>query len=58
MRMYMKNWTDSVFPGFRCGRLRRIIKNPEAIEAITYKELRELSYMGASVLHEDAISGT
>ena len=33
----------------------RIIKNPEAIEAITYKELRELSYMGASVLHEDAI---
>ena len=33
----------------------RIIKNPEAIEAITYKELRELSYMGASLLHEDAI---
>ena len=29
--------------------------NPEVIETITYKELRELSYMGASVLHEDAI---
>ena len=33
----------------------RIIKNPKAIEAITYRELRELSYMGATVLHEDAI---
>ena len=28
---------------------------PAAIKTITYKELRELSYMGASVLHEDAI---
>ena len=27
----------------------------QVIETITYKELRELSYMGASVLHEDAI---
>ena len=33
----------------------RIIENPESIDTITYKELRELSYMGASVLHEDAI---
>ena len=33
----------------------RIVKNPKSIETITYKELRELSYMGASVLHEDAI---
>ena len=33
----------------------RIVDNPEVIETITYRELRELSYMGASVLHEDAI---
>ena len=33
----------------------RIIKNPEGIDIITYRELRELSYMGFSVLHEDAI---
>ena len=33
----------------------RIINNPKAINTITYKELRELSYMGATVLHEDAI---
>ena len=33
----------------------RIIDNPVPIEVITYRELRELSYMGASVLHEDAI---
>ena len=33
----------------------RIVENPEVIETITYKELRELAYMGASVLHEDAI---
>lgn len=33
----------------------RIVKNPEVIESITYRELRELSYMGATVLHEDAI---
>ena len=33
----------------------RIVEDPEVIETITYKELRELSYMGASVLHEDAI---
>jgi aspartate kinase len=33
----------------------RIIDNPVAIDTITYRELRELSYMGFSVLHEDAI---
>ncbi|WP_311479365.1 aspartate kinase [uncultured Anaerococcus sp.] len=33
----------------------RIVKNPCPIETITYKELRELSYMGANVLHEEAI---
>ena len=33
----------------------RIIKNPEVIDTITYTELRELAYMGATVLHEDAI---
>ena len=33
----------------------RIIDKPKGIEIITYAELRELSYMGASVLHEDAI---
>ena len=33
----------------------RIVENPKAISHITYRELRELAYMGASVLHEDAI---
>lgn len=33
----------------------RIVDNPAVISTITYKELRELSYMGATVLHEDAI---
>jgi aspartate kinase len=47
-----ENWTD--VSGFLVAD-PRIIKDPEAITTITYKELRELSYMGASVLHEDAI---
>ena len=47
-----ENWTD--VSGFLIAD-PRIVKNPEVIETITYKELRELSYMGASVLHEDAI---
>lgn len=47
-----ENWTD--VPGFLVAD-PRIINNPEVIETITYRELRELSYMGASVLHEDAI---
>jgi len=47
-----ENWTD--VSGFLVAD-PRIIKNPEVIETITYRELRELAYMGASVLHEDAI---
>lgn len=47
-----ENWTD--VSGFLVAD-PRIIDSPEAIETITYRELRELSYMGASVLHEDAI---
>lgn len=47
-----ENWTD--VSGFLVAD-PRIVDNPEVIETVTYKELRELSYMGASVLHEDAI---
>lgn len=47
-----ENWTDT--SGFLIAD-PRIIKDPEGIETITYRELRELSYMGASVFHEDAI---
>lgn len=47
-----ENWTD--VSGFLMAD-PRIVKNPKGIEKITYKELRELSYMGASVLHEEAI---
>jgi len=47
-----ENWTD--VSGFLIAD-PRIIDNPKRIDTITYTELRELSYMGASVLHEDAI---
>ena len=47
-----ENWTD--VSGFMVAD-PRIIDHPESIETITYRELRELAYMGASVLHEDAI---
>lgn len=47
-----ENWTD--VSGFLIAD-PRIIPNPVGIDTITYKELRELSYMGATVLHEDAI---
>ncbi len=47
-----ENWTD--VSGFLVSD-PRIVDNPVVIETITYRELRELSYMGASVLHEDAI---
>lgn len=47
-----ENWTD--VSGFLVTD-PRIVKNPAVISTITYKELRELSYMGATVLHEDAI---
>ena len=47
-----ENWTDV------SGILMadpRIVKDPDPIECITYDELRELAFMGASVLHEDAV---
>ena len=47
-----ENWTD--VSGFLVTD-PHLVDNPEVIETITYKELRELAYMGASVLHEDAI---
>ena len=47
-----ENWTD--VSGFLMAD-PRCIDNPKVIDTITYKELRELSYMGATVLHEDAI---
>lgn len=47
-----ENWTD--VSGFLVAD-PRIVKDPEIIDVITYKELRELSYMGAGVLHQDAI---
>lgn len=47
-----ENWTD--VSGFLMAD-PRIVKDPKNIERITYAELRELSYMGASVLHEAAI---
>lgn len=47
-----ENWTD--VSGFLVAD-PRIVDKPAGIEVITYSELRELSYMGAGVLHEDAI---
>ena len=47
-----ENWTDV------SGILMadpRIVENPSPIEHITYSELRELAFMGASVLHEDSV---
>lgn len=47
-----ENWTDV------SGLLMtdpRIVSNPETIETLTYRELRELSYMGATVLHPEAV---
>ena len=47
-----ENWTDV------SGLLMadpRIVENPAPIDVITYRELRELSYMGATVLHEEAV---
>ena len=48
-----ENWTDV------SGILMadpRIVENPSPISKITYSELRELAYMGASVLHEDSVA--
>ena len=47
-----ENWTD--VSGFLITD-PHIIKNPKVINTITYVELRELAYMGATVLHEEAI---
>lgn len=47
-----ENWTD--VSGFLVTD-PRIVEDPAVIETITYRELRELSYMGATVLHEEAI---
>ena len=47
-----ENWTD--VSGILVAD-PRVVDNPVVIPVITYKELRELSYMGFSVLHEDAI---
>ena len=47
-----ENWTD--VSGFLMAD-PRIVKDPKPISTVSYKELRELSYLGASVLHEDAI---
>lgn len=47
-----ENWTD--VSGFLMAD-PRVVKNPRPIRTVTYRELRELSYMGATVLHEDAI---
>lgn len=47
-----ENWTDVSGMLFTDP---RIVENPRTIPFVTYRELRELSYMGASVLHEDAI---
>lgn len=47
-----ENWTD--VSGFLMAD-PRIVKDPVPITTITYREMRELSYMGATVLHEDAV---
>lgn len=50
-RLY-ENWTD--VSGFRMAD-PRLVPEARRIEEITYQELRELSYMGANVLHDEAI---
>ena len=47
-----ENWTD--VSNFLMAD-PRIIKDPKPIDVLTYRELRELSYMGVNVLHEDAV---
>jgi aspartate kinase len=47
-----ENWTD--VSGFLVTD-PRVVKDPVTISTITYREMRELSYMGATVLHEDSI---
>ena len=47
-----ENWTD--VNGFMMAD-PRLVENPKHIETLTYKELRELAYMGANVLHDESI---
>lgn len=47
-----ENWTDVT--GF-CMADPRIVPDAQVIDTMTYRELRELSYMGASVLHDEAV---
>lgn len=47
-----ENWTD--VSGFLVTD-PRLVENPQVVDVITYRELRELSYMGAAVLHDEAI---
>jgi aspartate kinase len=47
-----ENWTD--VSGFLMAD-PRIVENPRHIDELTYKELRELAYMGATVLHDEAV---
>jgi len=47
-----ENWTD--VSAFLMAD-PRIVKDPKPIDIITYREMRELSYMGVQVLHEDAV---
>ena len=47
-----ENWTDV------SGLLMAdpaVVENPQSIDRVTYRELRELAYMGAKVLHDEAI---
>jgi len=50
-----ENWTDvnGIFSANP-----KLIDNPEQVPALTYKEMRELSYMGFNVLHEEAVKPT
>ena len=47
-----ENWTD--VPGLLAAD-PRIVPNPKTVRFMSYRELRTLSYMGASVLHTDAV---
>lgn len=49
---FYENWTD--IDGFKMAD-PRIVANPKTIKIVTYREMRELSYMGANVLHEDTV---
>ena len=47
-----ENWTD--VSGFLMAD-PRIVENPKPMQEVTYREIRELSYMGANVFHDEAI---